>query len=174
MSSDHPPNMEDHLYRSLQFALMNPTVVRAAYFGAHRRAQRLREELRELEIQMLQAEREVGELLLPSWPPLRAPVRPPTLHEAIRLVLEARANGWTRTGQLARAIAKRCLYRRRDGLPASTKDISARVSSHPELFERQGAVVRLRNPEPREVKIPGVLVGESSAPSPEPAPSARP
>jgi hypothetical protein len=157
MPSEESVPFEDRLYRSLQFALLNQTTVRAAYFGAHRRAHDLREQLRQLEIQMTQAERVVGEIVLPSWPPLPTPIRPPTLHEAIRMVLESKANGWMRTGQLAREIAKRCLYRRRDGLPASTKDVSARVSSHDELFERQGAVVRLRDTSPRAVKIPSVL-----------------
>jgi hypothetical protein len=135
-------------YRGLGFALMNHTRVRAAYFGAHRRVHDLREQMRELELQMLLAERLIHEILLPAWPPLPTPVRPPTLHEAIRIVLEARENGWMHTPQIARQIAKRKLYRRRDGLAASTKDVSARVASYPELFERQGAVVRLRDVPP--------------------------
>ena len=82
---------------------------------------------------------------IPSWPPLPLPIRPPTLHEAIQSVLETNGNRWMRTGWLAREVARRFLYRRRDGLPASTKDISARVSAYRDLFERQGAMIRLRN-----------------------------
>jgi hypothetical protein len=157
MPTADPVPPEDRIYRSLQFALLNPTIVRAAYYGAHRRAHALREQLRELEIQISQAEAAIAEVFVPAWPPLPAPVRPPTLHAAVRLVLEAKANRWMRTGQLAREIAKRQLYRRRDGLAASTKDVSARVTSHPDIFERQGAVVRLRDPSPPPVKIPSIL-----------------
>jgi hypothetical protein len=157
MPSEEPVPFEDAIYRSLQFALLNPTIVRAAYYGAHRRAHDLREQLRQLEIQISQAEATLAEVFVPAWPPLPSPVRPPTLHQAIRLVLEAKANRWMRTGQLAREIAKRQLYRRRDGLAASTKDVSARVTGHPDLFERSGAVVRLRSSSPPPIRIPSPL-----------------
>jgi hypothetical protein len=95
-------------------------------------------------------------MFVPAWPPLQAPVRPPTLHQAIAIVLRDKENPWMRTGQLARAIAKRGLYRRRDGLAASTKDVSARISGHPELFERDGVMVRLRDDSepPRRIASP--------------------
>jgi hypothetical protein len=143
-----PSALLDWTYRGLQFALLNLTTVKGSYNGAHKRVRRLRDQIRELEIQITQAEALIGEALIPTWPPLPDPVRPPTLHEAIRIVLEAKANGWITTGKLAREIAKRRLYRRRDGLAASTKDVSARVSSYPGLFERRGAVVRLRDVPP--------------------------
>jgi hypothetical protein len=81
----------------------------------------------------------------PSWPPLDAPIRPPTLHRAMATVLEARGNAWVRTSELAHEIARRGLYRRRDGLPATSRDIGARVCAYPHLFERDLVVVRLRN-----------------------------
>jgi hypothetical protein len=168
MSTDDPVPLEDRIYRSLQFALLNPTIVRAAYFGAHRRAHYLREQLRELEIQISQAEAAIAEVFVPAWPPLPSPVRPPTLHHAIRLVLETKSNRWMRTGQLAREIAKRQLYRRRDGLAASTKDVSARVASHPEIFERRGVMVRLRSTSPAPIRIPSPLAIEEEQASPGP------
>lgn len=137
-------SLEDFPYRALQFALKNPTIVRGAYHRAFRRARWLREQLRELDIQIRQAEALIGELLLPSWPPLPDPHRPPTLHQAIQLVLDAKSNQWMPTARIAREIARNKLYRRRDGLAASTKDVSARISSYPHLFERMGYSVRMR------------------------------
>jgi hypothetical protein len=143
LSDDDPP------YRRLMWALLNPDALKAAYETAHIRADRLRKQLRELEIDIGQAQALITEMGLPSWPPLRQPVRPPTLHEAMRSVLEAKGNGWMRTGQIAREVARRCLYRRRDGLPATTKDVSARASRYEKLFERQGVMIRLRqDPDP--------------------------
>jgi hypothetical protein len=138
LSEDDPP------YRRLMWALLNPDALKAAYEIAHVRADRLRKQLRELEIDISQAQALINEMGLPSWPPLRQPVRPPPLHEAMQSVLEAKGNGWMRTGQIAREVARRCLYRRRDGLPATTKDVSARASRYWKLFERQGAGIRLR------------------------------
>jgi hypothetical protein len=141
---DESISLEDVPYRRLQFALKNPTIVRGAYHGAFRRARRLREQLRELDIQIRQAEAFIGEMLLPSWPPLPEPHRPPTLHQAIQLVLDAKSNQWMPTATIAREIARNKLYRRRDGLAASTKDVSARVSSYSHLFERLGDAIRMR------------------------------
>jgi hypothetical protein len=148
---DEPDILQELPYRGLGFALMNHTRVQAAYFRAHGRIHDLRQEIRALELQITLAEGLIGEILRPTWPPLPAPVRPPTLHEAIVIVLEGKENSWMRTGQIAHQIAKRRLYRRRDGLAASTKDVSARVAAYPAIFERQGVVVRLRDvPEPSD------------------------
>jgi hypothetical protein len=78
------------------------------------------------------------------WPPLDGPLRPPTLHEAMRTVLEDEGNPFLRTSDLAYQIAKRGLYIRRNGLPATASDIAARVRTYPQLFVRQGYMVRLR------------------------------
>ena len=139
MPEDDPP------FRRLMWALMNPPAIKAAYDIAQLRADTLRKQLRELETEITQAQAIINEMGLPSWPPLRKPVRPPTLHEAMQSVLEAKGNRWMRTGQIALEVARRCLYRRRDGLPASTKDVSARASRYWKLFERQGVMIRLRN-----------------------------
>ncbi len=138
------PEDDDPPYLRLMRALQNPAALKAAYDGAHVRADRLRKQLRLLELEISQAHGLIFEMGLSSWPPLRGPVRPPTLHEAMKSVLEAKGNGWMRTGQIAREVARRQLYRRRDGLAASTKDVSARASRYDAIFERQGAVIRLR------------------------------
>ena len=80
------------------------------------------------------------------WPPLPVPSRPPTLHAAIVDVLSKTDGYGMGTGHLTRAIAQRGLYRRRDGLPPTVNDVSARVSSYPGLFKRDGWIVRLRLP----------------------------
>jgi len=146
---------DDRPFRRLQWALLNPRALKSAYDLAHVRAHRLREQLRSLELQITQAQALITELHLPSWPPLPSPVRPPTLHEAMCLVLESKGNAWMRTGQIAQEIARRRLYRRRDGLAASTKDVSARASAYTDLFERGGAVIRLRRHTPLTPPVAG-------------------
>ena len=135
---------EEQPWRKLQRVLMNRPAIEAQYFAAHARARQLQDHLRELEIQIAQGRELLDMTALPSWPPLPEPIRPPTLHYAIRLVLEARQNQWTPTRVIAKEIARRKLYRRRDGLAASVKDVSARISDYPGLFMREGTLVRLR------------------------------
>jgi hypothetical protein len=133
-----------YIDENLTRVLMDRPAVEAAYFAAHRRAGELREQLRELEIQIAQAQELIDLTVLRPWPPLRHPVRPPTLHEAIKIVLEAKHNHWMHPHDLAIEIARRALYRRRDGRAASTNEVSARISAYPGLFRRWGPVVRLR------------------------------
>jgi hypothetical protein len=131
-------------HRKLMRALWNRPRIEADYFAAMREARDLRLELRELELTI----RKTRELLDLSggipWPPLPAPLRPPTLHEAMRIVLEACDNSWLRTNDLASEIRSRGLYRRRDGLPPTSRDISARVRTYRALFVRRGYFVPLR------------------------------
>ena len=78
------------------------------------------------------------------WPPLHGPVRPPTLHRAMQIVLDDNDNFPMASRTIATEIARRGLYRRRDGLPATASDIAARVSAYPQLFVRDTSTVRLR------------------------------
>ena len=115
--------------------------------SAHVQLVRLRQQVADLETVILRA----YDYTDPTgywvpWPPLPGPARPPTLHEAIGDVLAAANNGWMTTGQLTRAIARRGLYVRRDGLPPTVNDVSARISAYPGLFKRRGYHVRLRLP----------------------------
>jgi hypothetical protein len=136
-------------HHKLMRALWNRPRIEAAYFAALRRALDLRLELRELELSI----RETRELLELSggapWPPLTAPTRPPTLHEAMRIVLETRSNRWLRTTDLAMEIRMRGRYRRRNGLPPTAGDVSARVRTYPALFKREGYFVKLRLSPPK-------------------------
>src|SRR6266540_3622291 len=130
--------------QKLMRILMNRPAIEAAYFAAHRRAAELREQLRELEVQIAQAQELIDLTPIRPWPPLPEPVRPPTLHEAISIVLEIKANEWMRPHDLATEIARWSLYRRRDGRAASANEVSARISAYPGLFLRSRPFVRLR------------------------------
>ena len=77
------------------------------------------------------------------WPPAPEPQRPPTLHAVIRDVLLEHGNQWLTTTYVAREIASRRLYRRRDGLPPSVCDVSARVSTYSDWFVRLAWYFRL-------------------------------
>jgi hypothetical protein len=131
-------------HHKLMRALWNRPRIESAYFVAMREARDLWLELRQLELTI----KETRELLDLSggvpWPPLPAPVRPPTLHEAIRIVLKARDNSWLRTTDIAIEIRGRGLYRRRSELSPTSRDISARVRTYQAMFERDGYFVRLR------------------------------
>ena len=62
----------------------------------------------------------------------------------MRIVLEIHDNAWMLTSRLAMEISRRRLYRRRDGMPATVRDVSARACAYSGLFERSAATVRLR------------------------------
>jgi hypothetical protein len=107
--------------------------------------QPLRQEVRELELLIARARDQIDPTgYWVPWPPLPGPSRPPTLHQAIAQILTEQGNRWLTTGDITRTIARRALYRRRDGLPPTVNDVSARISSYPALFRRDGWHVRLR------------------------------
>ena len=66
-----------------------------------------------------------------------------TLHHAMQLVLTERGNAWTSVHELAREIASRRLYERRDHTAADPSQVQARANKYPQLFEKDGANVRL-------------------------------
>ncbi len=134
------------LAQKIDLILTNYPAISAAFAAGHTRIRELQDELRELELKVAEAGEVLDVTPRPSWPPLPEPVRPPTLHAAIQIVLEARRNQWTMTRYIAQDIAQRRLYRRRDGLAASVNDVSARISAYPDLFVRWGHYVRLRSP----------------------------
>ena len=130
--------------RRLALALKNPQLINAAFHEAHIRADELRSRLRELELHMHQARQLLAHVVPPSWPPLPAPVRPPTLHQAIEMALDANGNRSMNIATVTTEIALRQLYRRRDGLAASPKDVSSRIRRYRHLFELEGYAVRRR------------------------------
>jgi hypothetical protein len=125
----------------------DPSRLHMAYRRALEEASVLRHKLRESELRAEQCrtliERRGGRL---PWPPLAWPARPHTLHEAMREVLLQQRNDWMRIDELTREIARQGLYRRRDGLPASTADVSARSCSYRSWFVRLEYMIRLLDP----------------------------
>jgi type I restriction-modification system DNA methylase subunit len=67
-----------------------------------------------------------------------------TLHEAIERVLIEHGRPMT-TREIVHAIVERDLYERQDEEALSTSQIAARVNSYPELFDKLGDEVFLRN-----------------------------
>jgi hypothetical protein len=122
---------------------------------AHSQLIPLKNQVRELELLTARA-RSILDLADPwvPWPPLATPSRPITLHEAIAEVLTAHRNGWMRTSHIAQEIARRGLYRRKDGLPPATRDVSARISTYAGWFRREGWYVQLRISPPGTRRFP--------------------
>ncbi|MDH4119461.1 MAG: hypothetical protein OEW30_18920 [Acidimicrobiia bacterium] len=70
-----------------------------------------------------------------------------TLHEEIADILRQAGNAWTSTQVLASAVDERGRYRKRDGSPVDAFQIHGRTKNYPHLFEREGSLVRLRDPD---------------------------
>ena len=71
----------------------------------------------------------------------RAPL---TLHGALVVVLRENYNRPMTAQQLADAVSRRALYRRRDGSPAPASEIHARTSVYQALFEKKDGRIWLR------------------------------
>jgi hypothetical protein len=65
-------------------------------------------------------------------------------HGAMAEVLRAAPQYKMRPVDLAAEINRRGLYTMRDGRPIETQQIHARVGNYPDMFERDGAFIRLR------------------------------
>jgi len=68
-----------------------------------------------------------------------------TLHQAMAIVLCNQPGRMLRAGDLAAEIARRGLYRMKDGRPAEAQQIRARTEHYGHLFERQGTFIKLRD-----------------------------
>jgi hypothetical protein len=78
-------------------------------------------------------------------PPPAAPEGGPlTLHEAIARVLEDAGNEWMTARELADAVNRRGLYRKRDGSPVEVNQVHARMNNYTDLFEKNGPKIRLK------------------------------
>ena len=67
-----------------------------------------------------------------------------TLHEALAHVLRERGNEWTSARELADEVNTHGLYVKRDGRPVEVNQVHARVKNYPQLFEKNGSQIRLR------------------------------
>jgi hypothetical protein len=128
---------------------------------AHEQLLPLTQRVREIELLMARARSvlDLTDTWIP-WPPLPGPPRPITLHQAMAQVLTAHRNAWMRTSHIAQEIARRGLYRRKDGLPPATRDVSARVSAYPGWFRKDGWYVQLRVSPPGTRRSPRRYVSQ--------------
>jgi hypothetical protein len=76
-------------------------------------------------------------------PPTRQTL-PLTAHHAMAEVLRTAPQRKMRPVDLAAEVNRRGLYKMRDGRPLETQQIHARVGNYPDLFERDGAFIKLR------------------------------
>jgi len=67
-----------------------------------------------------------------------------TLHEALAQVLRENGNEPMTARALADAVNGRGLYRKRDGGPVEVNQVHARTNNYQDLFEKDGALTRLR------------------------------
>jgi hypothetical protein len=112
------------------------------------RIDRDRRLLEEQRAETAQIERRLAaqEWLLESWadqPPTRQTL-PLTAHRAMAEVLRTAPQHKMRPVDLAAEVNRRGLYKMRDGRPLETQQIHARVGNYPDLFERDGAFIKLK------------------------------
>jgi hypothetical protein len=125
----------------------NPRRLREWLPRAERRVRRLRSQVDELDLAIAWARNIVNEAGTDApWVPISGPPRSHTLHRAMAIVLHSHRNAFMWPSQIAAEVAGRSLYRRRDGLPATARDVSARACAYPHLFERFAYTIRLRLP----------------------------
>jgi HB1, ASXL, restriction endonuclease HTH domain len=74
----------------------------------------------------------------------QAELAPLTLHEALVRVLEDHGNEWMSAREMANEVNRRGLYRKRDGSAVEVNQVHARANNHPELFEKDGSKIRLK------------------------------
>ncbi len=67
-----------------------------------------------------------------------------TAHKAMAEVLRTAPQYKMRPVELAAEINRRGLYRMRDGRPLETQQVHARAGNYPDMFERDGAFIKLR------------------------------
>ena len=67
-----------------------------------------------------------------------------TLHEALAQVLRENGNTPTTARALTDAVNNRGLYRKRDGSAVEVNQVHARTNNYPDLFEKEGSLIKLR------------------------------
>jgi hypothetical protein len=80
-----------------------------------------------------------------------------TLHDALVLILRENNNEPMTARDLADAVNDRGLYRKRDGSPVEVNQVHARASNYEALFEKEGALIQLREESPMlDALAPGI------------------
>jgi hypothetical protein len=67
-----------------------------------------------------------------------------TLHEALARVLEDAGNEGMTARELADAVNRRGLYRKRDGSTVEVNQVHARINNYGDMFEKDGPKIRLK------------------------------
>jgi len=115
-------------------------MIREALVEARAELASLRGREAELERQITEAERALGEEAADESDEGESI----TLHEAIAEILRSTGNEGMSGRELADAINRRSLYRRRDGMPVEANQVNARVNNYRDMFEKTPAGIRLR------------------------------
>jgi hypothetical protein len=107
-----------------------------------------RAELETLQTRQAELEQQIAAAEAILGPTDTAGSRNMTLHDALALVLRQRQNEGMTARQLAEAVSKQELYRKRDGSPVEANQVQARVNNYDAVFEKQDSIIRLRESSP--------------------------
>jgi hypothetical protein len=118
----------------------NRSAVKTALADAERRLVELRAEEAELEELIARAREALG---IEFSDVNGVPVGRVTLHEAMAHVLREHGGGM-RARDLAAAVTKSGLYRKKDGSTLEPNQIHARVNRYGDLFAKNGSLITLR------------------------------
>jgi hypothetical protein len=133
-------SLDDALERSRE-------MIEEALLEARRELETVEGRRRELQEQIAQAEMILGGGA--TAPPIGAPPAAAeggqlTLHEALARVLEDGGNEAMTARELADAVNRRGLYRKRDSSPVEVNQVHARINNYGDLFEKDGSKIRLK------------------------------
>jgi hypothetical protein len=134
------PRLNDALQRSRE-------MIEEALAAARAELERIEERRRALLDQIARAETILGggpSSLPVETPPSAQEGRQVTLHEALARVLEDAGNEGMTARELADAVNRRGLYRKRDGGPVEVNQVHARINNYTDLFEKDGSKIRLK------------------------------
>lgn len=118
-------------------------MIRAALAEARAELAALDARRNDLLAQIAQAEAALGE----GTPPPSG-TGTMTLHDALAQILRENGNEPMTARALADAVNGRGLYSKKDGSPVEVNQIHARTSNYQDLFEKDGALIRLREESP--------------------------
>lgn len=113
-------------------------MIREALEGARSEMASLKKRQAELEVQIREAERALGENGVVE------PAAAMTLHDALAHVLRESDNEGMTARDLTDAVNARGLYRKRDGSPVEVNQVQARINNYDAMFEKVGASIQLR------------------------------
>jgi hypothetical protein len=68
------------------------------------------------------------------------------LHEAIALIINENGNAWTHAQKIRDEINQRGLYVKKDGTKVELNQIHARTKNYTAMFDKDGSMIRLKNP----------------------------